>query len=40
MEFVEEVRLERHLKVHANKKPKKTLRGMGDFDKPDFSQVM
>lgn len=41
MEFIEQIRLDRHMKTHYNKKSKKQKdRGMGDFDKPDFSQVM
>jgi uncharacterized Zn-finger protein len=40
MEFTEQIRLDRHCKTHESKKPKKQKKGMPDFDKPDFSQVM
>ncbi len=40
MKFTEEIRLARHMKTHQNKKTKKQKKGMPDFDKPDFSQVM
>lgn len=40
MKFVDDTRLQRHKKTHANKKPKKLKKGMPDFDKPDFTQVM
>jgi hypothetical protein len=44
MNFNDERKLEIHSKTHKNKKPKqqksKGMGMMGDFDKPDFSQVM
>jgi len=41
MIFGSEKRLKIHCKTHENKKPKKQKgNNMGDFDKPDFSQVM
>ena len=40
MEFAEERRLKIHCKTHEGKKSKKEKKGMPDFDKPDFSQVM
>jgi hypothetical protein len=40
MKFEEERRLKIHCKTHESKKPKKQQKGMPDFDKPDFSQVM
>ena len=40
MKFTEEVRYNRHMKTHQNKKARKQKSGMPDFDKPDFSQVI
>lgn len=37
--FTEQIRLERHMKVHQNKK-RKVKEVKGDFEGPRFDQVM
>lgn len=40
MKFTDEIRLERHMKTHFNKKAKKPKLVQGDFEGPRFDQVM
>ena len=40
MQFSEQKRYDIHIKMHLNKKPKKSKSRAPDFEKPRFDQVM